>query len=487
MKKKRLIPIIILIAVVCIFSVYKYNEFQHFGKYVKAANKCVEEEKYNEAIQLYNKALINKNDYSIRASIEKIKKLITSKQFYLKGKQQFDQKQYSNAIEDLKKVWSEDKKRYLTSQTDIIESYYNLGDMDSADKYVNSIKNSLKESEASRVMQKLYARQGDFNFNKDNEKAVDFYQKAWKYGYDANNSDNYANAMYSVADAVCDSQFNTGDIATTRYLSNFDGNDLYDNVMITTKPVGSGGYSECYIYKITGRNYTNIFKSSDFSGYVNPVLNNKYYNSKLMDNFKIMFYSSYSSKKYLVDISSRESPSISNFSIQNSQGPDWKPVDTDNDGIDELEMNVYLDGTSHGDYVTDANTYFKYDASKKSWNFKDYSIENPSKKYPVSKLDDNFKPDFKVNSSEQAVDIFKTKVENSDNLKFESEYIISKGEDVPAGIAGKAAYGDFSSENTGGASISYYVIKSTGQVYECDTTTDYDMNGQSQYEWTLMK
>ena len=463
MKKKLLVSILVVIAVICVYGGYKYNQFQQFGRYVKEANQCVKEEKYTQAIELYNKALANKNDYSVRASLESAEKLLASKNSYLAGEKQISQKKYSDAVESLKKVWIKDKKRYLKAQIDIIESYYNIGNMDLAEKYINGIKNSLEKSELPQVMKTLYAREGDFNLNKNNFNAVNFYQKASKYGYELNKSNNYKTAIFS---AAADS-FNKDYLYPLErdkfktYLCSFENKNSYDDVMIATEPVGSGMYSDCYIYRFEGSNCTLLFKN-DAGDQSFRVFD--YFNSSLMDGYKVMFSSKYSPKKYLVDISTRGDQAGENFYMGDSQGPLWKPVDIDKDGIYEIESTVHLDGTSHGDFITDANTYFQYNTSKKSWNFKDYSIEQGSYgKYPVSKLGNDFDPGFKVSTGDQAADILKSKIGGSDNIKFNSECIIGRDSEVPQNAWGKAAYICFDENNP---DTSYCIVKSTGQIYD---------------------
>lgn len=483
MKKKLLVSILVVISVICVYGGYKYNQFQQFGKYVKEANQCVKEEKYTQAIELYNKALANKNDYFVRASLESAEKLLASKNSYLAGEKQISEKKYSDAVESMKKVWVKDRKRYLKAQICIIESYYDLGNMDLAEKYINGIKGLLGKSELAQVMKTLYVREGDFNLNKNNLQAVGFYQKASKYGYELSNSDNYKTAIFSAAvDSFNKDYFYPLERDKFKtYLCSFENKNSYNDVMIATEPVGSGMYSDCYIYKFDGSNYTVLFRNDDEK---QPFRSFDYFSSSLMDGYKVMFSSEYSPKKYLVDISTRDGKADKNFYMGDSQGPLWKPVDINKDGIYELQSTVYLDGTSHGDHITNANTYFQYNTSKKNWEFKDYSIEQDSySKYPVSKLENDFNPGFKVSTCDQAIDVFKSKIGGTDNIKFYSECIIGGGSEIPENVRGKAAYIG-SGENS--LDTTYCVIKSTGQIYESHVS-DYNDNGGYEEVWTLLK
>lgn len=377
MKKRILLVLTMIIIISSSYIIYKFVEFQYFGKYIQSANQCMSEEKYDESIKFYNEALKHKKDDSIRKYIALAQKLIVSKSSYLNGEKQIQGKKYSEAIENLKKVCREDKKRYVNAQIKIVECYCYSDNIDQGEKYVNSIKSLLSKSELKPIMQILYVRKGDLAFNYDKSKAIDFYQTAAEYGYDVSKSDNYKTSIFSVAASIFNKN-HSGPGQPKTYLCNFDGKKLYNNVMVTSNPGGSGIITDCCVYKFDGTNYTVLFDDNI------PVKN--YYDFKLTDNYKVLFSSKYFSKNYLVDISGDSFTNKAGYCVGESQGPEWKPVDIDNDGVDELDCITYADGNCHADRIADVHAYFKYDASKNNWDLKDYDVkEDPYVKYPVNK------------------------------------------------------------------------------------------------------
>lgn len=467
MKKRILLILIALIVICCSYITYRFVQFQSFGKYVQSANQCMNSEQYEKAIEFYNEALKHKDDASIRADIVLAQKLIVSQNDYLAAQKQINEQKYGEAIESLKKVCKEDKKRYIDAQVKIIECYCYNNNVNEAEKYIKAIKSSLSENELKPVMQIFYVKKGDLTFNNNENGAIGIYQTAAKYGYDLSKSVNYSTTIFSLATSIFNVD-HSGPGQPKTYLCNFDGKKLYDNVMITSNPGGSGIITDCCIYKFDGTKYTVLFDNKL------PVEN--YFDFKLSDNYKVVFSSKYFSKKYLVDI--KGDTFIKNngrYYVGDGQGPVWKSVDIDNDGINELDCIIYADGNCHADRIADVHAYFKYDSNKNNWSIKDYEVKEDG--YPVQQVDENSLPAVKVKSKDQALELIKSKVSLDDFNKthFYSEIIIPKGYNPPEKIIGKMCYNFIESSSGNEEICEYFVIESTGQVYR-----------GVQGSWTLM-
>lgn len=122
---KTIIVIIITIAIIIAVPavVYGYNSY-NYNKYYNLALQNLEEDKYEEAITEFNKALEFKSDKNdeINTQVNLIEKLKQSKADYEKGDALFNERKYIEAIASFEKVIKEDEKRYNTAQEKISES-----------------------------------------------------------------------------------------------------------------------------------------------------------------------------------------------------------------------------------------------------------------------------------------------------------------------------------------------------------------------------
>lgn len=124
LKKKSKIAILIASIVVIFvgtFAGVKLYENNNYKKYINEADSDMSAEKYDAAIDLYNKALSYKNDSKINKKIVLVKILKSSKESYDAAINEMKEKKYLDAINDFKEVNKQDSIRYNIAQSNIIK------------------------------------------------------------------------------------------------------------------------------------------------------------------------------------------------------------------------------------------------------------------------------------------------------------------------------------------------------------------------------
>lgn len=152
--KNVIIGLIILIGICAsTFGGYEYVQAKNFDDLVKAANIKMNVGNYDEAIQLYDKALTYRNDSNVQKKLETAQNYKQFENVYNNGLKLMDDKKYSEAIQKFgtikqsaSKIYnnaqnkvSECKKNIINSDIEAANSAIKKEDYDSADKYVEDI------------------------------------------------------------------------------------------------------------------------------------------------------------------------------------------------------------------------------------------------------------------------------------------------------------------------------------------------------------
>jgi tetratricopeptide (TPR) repeat protein len=116
------ISVIVVVAIACGgFGIYKYSETQTYNNLIATANKDMDQGEYEQAIALFNQSLQYKDNDNVKNNIKLATYLKEGKSTFDEGAQLMNNKNYLEAIEEFKKVNSEDDKLYSNAQKKIEE------------------------------------------------------------------------------------------------------------------------------------------------------------------------------------------------------------------------------------------------------------------------------------------------------------------------------------------------------------------------------
>lgn len=168
--KKRYITYGISIIIFQIIVGYYCNT--QYNKYINYANKALESEKFDEAVNYYKLADKFNLFYGAYSDIKKANDIKTSKSNYNKAIELINQKKYEDAIKFLKAVIPLDKIRYSDSQKKL-EMCIN----ETVNKYIDKARLYLKEKNYAEAIKCL----GEvFNIQPNNEEYKKLYAEAFK-------------------------------------------------------------------------------------------------------------------------------------------------------------------------------------------------------------------------------------------------------------------------------------------------------------------
>lgn len=169
--KKAIIGLILLI-IICGAGLggYKYVQAKDFNSLIKDANQKLNEGNYDEAIQLYNKALAYKNDNDVQKKLALVQNYKQYQNTYNEGLKLMNDKKYSEAIEKLNTINQAAVQLYNSAQNKIEECKKNIinddiqaandsiknGEYDAASKFVDDIlKIDSNNNEAKQLKAKI--------------------------------------------------------------------------------------------------------------------------------------------------------------------------------------------------------------------------------------------------------------------------------------------------------------------------------------------
>jgi tetratricopeptide (TPR) repeat protein len=191
-RMKKVIIGLILLIIICGsgFGIYKHVQVKNFNNLVKAANIKLNAENYDEAIQLYNKALTYRNDSNIQKELATAQKYKQYQTIYNEGLKLMNSKKYSEAIQKFSKINQNSLKIYNSAQSKISECKKNIinedikaannaiknKDYDNANKYINDIlKINSNSNDAKQLKAKIVQTQEKSNSeinNKGQQQAI---------------------------------------------------------------------------------------------------------------------------------------------------------------------------------------------------------------------------------------------------------------------------------------------------------------------------
>ncbi|GAA0738100.1 hypothetical protein [Clostridium oceanicum] len=111
----------LILLVISAFLTYYYNLSKNYKKFIIEGNQHSNVEEYSQAVKSYKKALDYKVDKEVYIKIEKVKKLVESKNYYSLAIKLKNKEKYKEAINTFKKVIISDKARYYHAQNEIEE------------------------------------------------------------------------------------------------------------------------------------------------------------------------------------------------------------------------------------------------------------------------------------------------------------------------------------------------------------------------------
>lgn len=156
--KKAIIGLIVLI-VICGsgFCGYKYVQDKNFNDLVKSANMKLYTGNYDEAIQLYNKALICRNDSSVQKELEIAQGYKQYQSIYNEGLKLMNDKKYSEAIKKFSSINQSAAQIYNNAQGKISECKKNI------------INNNIQVANSNDAKQQILQTQKKENIKKQQQ------------------------------------------------------------------------------------------------------------------------------------------------------------------------------------------------------------------------------------------------------------------------------------------------------------------------------